>query len=239
MKLSVVIPAWNEEQLLPACLQSVQMAFAARPDMRPEVIVVDNNSTDRTAAIAEAAGARVVFEAENQIARARNAGAAVATGEWLLFLDADSALSTGLAREIMAAIEAGDMVACGSTMRMRGLPWWAHGLMRSWNGVSRLCRWAAGSLLVCRSIAFREVGGFSDRLYAAEEIDLSRRLKVWGYRHGLRFRILSRHPLESSPRKLQLYTAREIFGQLGRLLAHPWRSLQDRSSLGLWYDGRR
>ena len=62
MKLSVVIPAWNEEQLLPACLDSVRMAFAARPDQSPEVIVVDNNSTDRTAEIARAAGAQVVFE---------------------------------------------------------------------------------------------------------------------------------------------------------------------------------
>ena len=80
MKVSVIIPAWNEEQLLPACLESVRMAFAARPDLRPEVIVVDNNSTDGTAALANAAGARVVFEAKNQIARARNTGAAVATG---------------------------------------------------------------------------------------------------------------------------------------------------------------
>jgi glycosyltransferase involved in cell wall biosynthesis len=239
MKISVVIPAWNEEQLLPACLESVRMAFAARPDLAPEVIVVDNNSTDGTAAIAEAAGARVVFEEQNQIARARNAGAAVATGEWLLFLDADSALSTGLAREILGAINAGDMVACGSTMHMRGLPWWARGLMRTWNGVSRLFKWAAGSLLVCRRDAFRTVGGFSHELYAAEEIDLSRRLKGWGRTRGLRFRILSRHPLESSPRKLQLYSRREIFSQLGRLLLHPFRSLQSRAALGLWYDGRR
>lgn len=239
MKISVVIPAWNEEQLLPACLESVRMAFAARPDVGLEVIVVDNNSTDGTAAIAEAAGARVVFEEQNQIARARNAGAAVATGEWLLFLDADSALSTGLARGILTAIKAGDMVACGSTMHMRGLPWWAHGLMRTWNGVSRLFKWAAGSLLVCRRDAFRSVGGFSHELYAAEEIDLSRRLKAWGRAKGLRFRILSRHPLESSPRKLQLYSRREIFGQFGRLLLHPWRSLQSRTALGLWYDGRR
>lgn len=239
MKISVIVPAWNEAQLLPACLASVQMAFSARPDLGSELIVVDNNSTDATAEIAQAAGATVVFEARNQIARARNAGAAVATGDWLLFVDADSALSTGLARDIIAAIEAGDLVACGSTMHMRGLPWWAHGLMRTWNGVSRFCRWAAGSLLVCRADAFRAVGGFSDELYAAEEIHLSRKLKAWGRSRGLRFRILTRYPLETSPRKLQLYTRREIFGQLGRLLRHPWRSLQSPAGLGLWYDGRR
>jgi len=69
VKLSVVIPAWNEEQLLPACLESV---FANLGDdgigLDVELIVVDNNSTDRTAAVAEAGGARVVFEPVNQIA---------------------------------------------------------------------------------------------------------------------------------------------------------------------------
>lgn len=239
MKLSIVIPAWNEEQLLPACLESVRMAFAARPDLDHEVIVVDNNSADGTATIARDAGARVVFEAVNQIGRARNAGATAAGGEWLLFLDADSALSTGLARDILTTIENRPVVACGSVVRMRGLPWWAHAMMRCWNGLSRACGWCAGSLLVCRAQAFREVGGFSERLYAAEEIDLSRRLKRWGREHGLGVRILTRHPLESSPRKAQLYSGREIFSQLARLVLHPWRSLRDRAQLKLWYDGRR
>ena len=61
-----------------------------------ELIVCDNNSTDRTAEIARNAGARVVFEPVNQIARARNRGAAAATGDWLIFVDADSHPSAGL-----------------------------------------------------------------------------------------------------------------------------------------------
>jgi len=54
------------------------------------MIVCDNNSTDRTAEIARAAGAIVVYEPVNQIARRRNCGAAAATGDWLIFVDADS-----------------------------------------------------------------------------------------------------------------------------------------------------
>src|SRR5438876_11028275 len=70
-------------------MRSAMEAFAER-GWPAELIVCDNNSDDRTAQIARAAGARVVFEPVNQIARARNTGAAHAAGEWLIFIDADS-----------------------------------------------------------------------------------------------------------------------------------------------------
>jgi len=75
MKISVVIPAFNEERLLPGtCARSGALAALERRQWQTEVIVCDNNSTDATAAIARAAGATVVFEPVNQIARARNRG---------------------------------------------------------------------------------------------------------------------------------------------------------------------
>ena len=76
-KVSIVVPAFNEERLLPGSLASIQAASVAFGDAgwQTELIVCDNNSTDRTAEIAAAAGARVVFEPINQIGRARNAGA--------------------------------------------------------------------------------------------------------------------------------------------------------------------
>ena len=89
LKLSIVVPAFNEERLLPGTLDSINAAAQAFDAAGGwELIVCDNNSTDRTAEIARAAGARVVFEPHNQISRARNTGAAAATGEWLLFVDA-------------------------------------------------------------------------------------------------------------------------------------------------------
>src|SRR5882724_1071379 len=92
VKISVVVPAFNEERLLPPTLRSTRAAagaFDAR-GWRWELIVCDNNSTDRTGEIARAGGAEVVFEPVNQIARARNTGAASAGGDWLVFVDADS-----------------------------------------------------------------------------------------------------------------------------------------------------
>src|SRR5687768_3226235 len=102
MKISIVIPAYNEEKLLPATLESVQAAaagFGAR-GWEHEIIVCDNNSSDRTAEIARAKGARVVFEPINQIGRARNSGAAAASGDWLIFIDADSHPSRELLSDV-------------------------------------------------------------------------------------------------------------------------------------------
>ena len=233
MLLSVVIPAFNEERLLPACLASLPAA----DDL--EVIVVDNNSTDATADIARAAGARVVHEPVNQISRARNTGARVAAGDWLLFLDADCVMNAGLYAEIRSAMRNERVVGAGSVIAMTGLPLWARTMLGGWNRLSRLCRWAAGSLVLCRRQAFRALGGFSEQLYAAEEIDLSRRLKRYGRAQGQRLIILQRHPLLSSGRKLELYSGREVAAQLLRLTTRPWSALKNPQSLALWYDGRR
>src|SRR5690606_31223532 len=92
LKLSVVVPAYNEERLLGASLAAIREGLAAfeAAGWEAELVVCDNNSTDRTAEIARAAGARVVFEPINQISRARNTGARAGSGDWLLFVDADS-----------------------------------------------------------------------------------------------------------------------------------------------------
>src|ERR1700733_7365998 len=92
VKISVVIPAFNEEKLIGATLRSIQAAGAGFGEMgwHTEIVVCDNNSTNGTAELARAAGAKVVFEPVNQIGRARNTGAAAAEGDWLIFLDADS-----------------------------------------------------------------------------------------------------------------------------------------------------
>ncbi|SFW14207.1 glycosyltransferase [Nitrosovibrio sp. Nv17] len=241
MRLSIVIPAFNEERLIGECLRAVFAALAAnsRAGVETEVIVVDNNSTDDTARLAREGGARVVFEPVNQIGRARNAGAAAATGDWLVFVDADSILSPGLLADILALIESGRYVGCGSVVRMRDLPWWAGALLWLWTCASVLCRWAAGALVVCRSDAFRDAGGFNQALYAGDEVDLSRRLKRWGRARGLRFTILRRHPLDSSPRKIHLYSAGEVAWQILRVVLQPRRALQSREKLPIWYDGRR
>src|SRR5262245_11430158 len=121
-KVSVVVPAFNEEKLLGATLRSIEAALESfrRRQWEAEVVVCDNNSTDQTAALARSAGAIVVFEPVNQIGRARNAGAAKATGDWVIFVDADSHPSPELFADVAQEIEAGKCLAGGSTVRLDG-----------------------------------------------------------------------------------------------------------------------
>ena len=239
--ISIIVPAFNEEAMLADSLASVRHAATAfdAAGFGWELIVCDNNSTDRTSHIARQAGARVVFEPVNQIARARNTGAGVATGEWLVFVDADSHPSPGLFRDVAGAITGGRCLAGGSTVAVDLEHAGARLVVRGWNLTSRLMRWAAGSFIFCEAAAFREVGGFSLRFYAAEEIDLFRRLKRLSRTRARTIRILSKHPLHTSGRKAHLYSPREFLVFQLKTILTAGRTLRSAEGSTLWYDGRR
>lgn len=242
LKLSIVLPAFNESKLLPSTLAAVHASRKALKEAgwESEVVVCDNNSTDGTADVARANGAdTVVFEPVNQIARARNAGAAATTGDWLLFIDADSKPSPELFTATVQAIATGRVIAGGSTVRMDSEDWRARIGGWVWNTVSRMRRLMAGSYIFVEAAAFREIGGFSGQLYAAEEIDFTKRLRPLARRSGRRIVILHGTPLVTSARKLKLYTPREIQRLLLRALFRPKATLTDREACHLWYDGRR
>jgi glycosyltransferase involved in cell wall biosynthesis len=242
MRVSVVIPAFNEEKLLPATLMAIRgaaLAFEQR-GWTWECVVCDNNSTDGTAAGARAAGAVVVFEPVNQIGRARDAGARVATGEWLVFIDADSTPSAALFTAIADQISAGRALGGGSTVELEpGTPRYARFVCGCWNLWSRLAGWAAGSCVWVEASAFREAGGFGTEYYAGEEVFLSRRLKAIARRRGRRFVILASSPLRTSSRKLKLYTATEAVRFAFRMLFTAGRAAKRPENCEIWYDGRR
>lgn len=241
MKLSVVVPAFNEERLLQETLQHLRAGmegFASR-GWSTELIVCDNNSSDRTAEIARGAGATVVFEPLNQIARARNTGARQASGDWLLFVDADSHPSAELFVDLAGAIESGRCLGGGCTVALPGARFAVQAWVSAWNALSLATSWAAGSFLFCEARAFRELGGFSEELYAAEEIDFCRRMKKQAARRGSSIVILRRHPLRTSGRKAELYTWREHAAFLISIFLSGGRVLRRRERCTIWYDGRR
>ena len=241
MKISVVVPAYNEEKLLGESLRCIRRAQGAflEAHWETELIVCDNNSTDLTAELARAEGARVVFEPVNQISRARNRGAAAAVGDWLLFIDADSYPSVALFADTIEAIETGRYLGGGATVVMNTHMVWARASLRLWNALSRIRRWAAGSFVFCETAAFRALGGFSEALFISEEIDFSARLKRHARSRGKRVTILFRHPLQTSPRKLHLYSPWEYGRLLWRAGRQGKRFFQDRANCAPWYDGRR
>jgi len=232
---SLIIPAYNETQELPATLEAIKIAMAAQAT-RGELVVVDNNSTDDTSAVAHAYGVdQVVFEPINQIARARNSGAAQSRGSYLIFIDADTRISGELLAESLARLDSGRFVGGGAVIRFEG-PISAIGRfgIGLWERMSKLTQTAAGSYLFCRADAFRAVGGFDERLYAGEEVRLSRLLKKWGRERGLGFGILSSFPAQTSARKLNWYSGPQILGWVLFMMLFPvavrWRKL-----CGFWY----
>ena len=240
MKISIIVPAFNEERLLGESLANINSAAQVftRRGWDLEIIVCDNNSTDRTAEIARSAGATVVFEPINQIARDRNCGAAAATGGWLVFVDADSHPGAGLFAEVAEQINSGRCLAGGVTVRMDERHLVAGFATWLWNCASRMGRLLAGSFIFCEAAAFRKIGGFNNELFAAEELELSQRLRKLARETGRGMVILHRHPLVTSARKLRLYTMRDHFKLLVRVLFNR-RALTRRESCTLWYDGRR
>jgi len=239
--VSVVVPAFNEAGGLAATLASIKAATAAfdHRGWRHELIVCDNNSTDATAAIAGAAGATVVFEPINQISRARNTGAAAATGDWLVFVDADSHPPPELFADAAAAIAHGRCLAGGATVTIDSNDAMGRAIVKLWNAISRTLRLAAGSFIFCEAAAFREAGGFSLELFAAEEIDLFKRLKRLARRTGRTIVILHDHPLVTSDRKARLYTKREMARSFFKSVFTLGRAVRNRDDCYIWYDGRR
>lgn len=103
-KISAVILAKNEEELIADCIESVKFCN--------EIIVIDNGSTDRTAEVAKHFGARVIPFKSDDFSILRNAGLRAAKGKWVLYIDADERVSENLKANIISSMEEKDLVPC-------------------------------------------------------------------------------------------------------------------------------
>lgn len=230
--ISFVVPAYNEERLLAAALESIHAA-ARSLGLDYEVVVSNDGSTDATAAIAARGGARVVDVHHRKISATRNSGAKAARGDRLIFVDADTRVNAAVIRAALAAMDAG-AVGGGAEVRFDGeAPRWAHGAVRMVIGFMRIFRWAAGCFIFCTRRDFEAVGGFDERHYAAEEIHLSMALKGRG-----RFVIL-REPVATSPRKFVERGPWETLWLSLRLMLRGFRGVRERRHADFWYDGKR
>jgi GT2 family glycosyltransferase len=222
--VSLIVPAHNEEALLGATLDA--LGVAAR-GLDAEIIVVDDGSTDRTAAIARAHGAGVVEVQMRQIAAARNAGARVARGQLLVFVDADTSVPAAVLHDAVAAWREGAVGGGAGAVFEPDAPRWAHRSIAFATWVLRKARWAAGCFLFADRAAFERAGGFDERYFASEEIHLSRAMKRLG-----RFVILPGDVLTSA-RKADHYSLGHSLWLIVRL-ARPG-SLRSREGLDFWY----
>ena len=231
---SVIIPAYNEEALLPSTLSSLHLAMDSIPH-RGEIIVVDNNSTDNTNQIAQKYGARVVFEPFRQIAKARNSGARAAASDFFIFLDADTILPAQLLQNALSLLERGKCCGGGTLITFDSqLPFLAGRLVKLWNWLSQTGKLAAGSFIFCLSRGFYEIGGFDEHVFAGEEIFFSRKIRSWGKKKNLRFIIIADQNVITSGRKFHWYSSIQIALLLILFTVFPF-ALRNRNLCNFWY----
>jgi glycosyltransferase involved in cell wall biosynthesis len=239
---SVIIPAYNEEQYLPRLLDSIDLARSnySRGAAAVEVIVADNDSSDRSAEIATARGARVVKVAKRRIAAARNGGGHAARGEIVCFIDGDSAVHPQTFDAIEGAIGTGRYVG-GST-----------GLTLERKSFGLLVTYCLGAPLVllsgmdsgvvfCRREDFEAVGGYDETRLYAEDLLFLMALRKLGKTRGQRLTRLPKVRALGCTRKFDQFGDWHYFGMLGKaiksLITGNWHDekLADR----YWYKSGR
>ena len=230
--LSFIVPAFNEETELPATLRSIRLAADAS-GTEYEIIVVDDASTDRTAELADSAGARVIRVNRRQIAAVRNAGAQAARGDILFFVDADTHIAPTHVTEALRSLGDGYV---GGSARFRldaEVPRWARVFITVFTAIYFSWNLGVGAFLFMRRADFEAVGGFDEQYFAGEEVYLTLALRKRG-----RFIILP-EPITTSARKVRMHSGPYVARQwLGMMLGGK-RALRRRDRLALWYDGKR
>jgi glycosyltransferase involved in cell wall biosynthesis len=178
MKLSVVIPTWNEAAWLPRVLRG--LSTGPRPQ---EIIVSDNYSSDATRSVAVAYGATVVDGGRPAVGR--NAGARASSGDTLLFLDADVFVPRPTLEKAFRTLQHTDTVA----VHVRTDPMCTDPFVRACYSTMhwyfRVLSWfrypqGLGCFAMVRRSAFQSIGGFAEDLDVGEDADFFRRLRRAG-----------------------------------------------------------
>ena len=228
--VSFIVPAHNEAQIIQATLGVLHEAARAVGDPY-EVLVVDDASTDDTADLARQAGATVVPATLRHIAAARNVGGRAAQGHELLFVDADTHVPVDTVRAALAAMRSG-AAGGGARVRFDGpVPRYARPGVAFTLATFRLLNLTVGCFMFCTRAAFERIGGFDERLFAAEEVAFSAAIKRIG-------RLALVEPaVITSARKFRTHTPFEVTRMAAASVAG--RAVLSRARLPLWYGDRR
>jgi glycosyltransferase involved in cell wall biosynthesis len=211
MQLSFVVPAYNEEDYLPACLKSI-LAQTEELGDAVEIIVVNNASTDRTRDVAlEFPGVRVVDETRKGLTFARQAGFAASTGELIANVDSDSRLTPGWVEKVLKDFAAdprlvslsGPFIYYDLSPKQRAsvqvfyiIAFSVYALNRY---VLRAGSMVQGGNFVLRRDALEKIGGFDTTIaFYGEDTDIARRMNQVG-----RVKYTSSLKMYSSARRLK------------------------------------
>src|SRR5215204_2503071 len=231
MRLSVIIPAYNEEKYLPDTLERIVSALSAA-NRDSEVIVVDNESEDKTRAIAESFGARVISESVHNIGKVRNTGGKNASGEVLIFVDADTLVPETLFREIAGAME--NKNCFGGAVRVEYGEFkrkWLKYYFMGWQFWENILNTKQGATQFCRRAAFEETGGYNEEIYMGEDVEFYWRLTKFAKRNGGHLFFIENPKVKTSARRFSQMSWWKIL-----FLTHPLFMLPAAKSKRFWKD---
>ena len=238
---TLVIPAYNEESYLPRLLDSVRAARDRfhRGPQAVQVVVADNDSTDATAEIARAYGCEVVHESKRIIGAVRNAGARVARGELLAFIDADSQIHPETFGTIERTMTTRRFVGGATGVRLERA---SLGLAVTWMLMMPmvwLTRMDTG-VVFCRRRDFETIGGYTEQWLYAEDVRFLFDLRRLGRQRGQKLTRATAAKAVTSTRKFDKHGQWHYFSILGKFLY--WqlfsRESMDRFARSYWYDDR-
>ena len=205
-RISLIIPAHNEEIYLPELLDSVEKAckcFSSGP-ASIEVIVVDNQSTDNTAAIAKQRGCLVVHEKTRIIAAVRNAGARIAQSEIIAFTDADNTIHPDTFNEIVKALSSPKVVGGSTGVRLERM---SLGIACAYAIIVPMV-WATRmdtGVVFCRKRDFQKIGAYNEGHLFAEDVEFLWRLIKLGRDRGQRLVRIRKCKAITSTRKFDQF----------------------------------
>lgn len=210
MKISFVIPAYNEERIVAACIGSIK-AEAARTSADVEIVVVNNASTDDTRKAAEEAGARVVDEPRKGLTRARQTGLEHTQGDLVANVDADVMVLPGWLDTVFAQFARDpELVALSGPHIYHDLSLFERLLVRMFYAAGLVIMSAQrivlghgamlqGGNFVVRRSALEKIGGFDTTIeFYGEDTDIAMRLSKVG-----RVKWTFRLPVLASGRRLK------------------------------------
>ncbi|MCP4647859.1 MAG: glycosyltransferase [bacterium] len=240
--LSLIIPAYNEQDYLPALLETVQLARQnySKDESALEIIVSNNNSTDRTAELARSMGCIVVHENRRTIAAARNAGAAAANGDILMFVDADSLIHPHAFSAIEQALSDERVIGGATGVRMSRL---SIGIALSFLAILTMI-WLTGmdsGVVFCRRRDFLLTGGYDEKKLFAEDVDFLSNLKQLGRSRKQKLIRLPSVKTVTSARKFDKHGDWHYFPILGRAMLGAVSSPARFTKFArrYWYDNQR
>jgi glycosyltransferase involved in cell wall biosynthesis len=232
---SFVIPAYNEEDYLGETIDKINYILKlVNSEIKYEIIVCDNASTDKTPEIAKAKQCHLVNCSERSISKTRNTGAKVAKGDWIIFLDADSYPSEDLIREIITYEKSDKYIGFGACVKVIGGKKWFRFALESKNWSMKKFNWCLGGFICCKKDAYNDIGGFDENIYAFEEEYFIKKLKTKSNKLDMRFKVLE-SCFYTSGRKSESLTFVGFFKLTVNIWFNKKQTIRSRDKMKYWY----